>query len=56
MMTENISNISDSVDYENAGPTMNFQSVFTHARVQCCVTSQNVTAYDVYDIESKANG
>ena len=34
MMTKK-SNLSDSVDYQNAGPKMNFLSVFTHARDQC---------------------
>ena len=33
----------DSVDYQNAGPTMNFLSVFTHTRDRCFVTSEYVT-------------
>ena len=37
------SNLYDSVDYQNAGPTMNFLSVFTHARVRYFVTSEYVT-------------
>ena len=37
------SNLSDSVDYKNAGPKVNFLSVFTHARDQCFVTSEYVT-------------
>ena len=42
-MTENKSNLSDSVDYQNAEPKINFLSVFTHARDQCFVTSEYVT-------------
>ena len=42
-MTKKKSNLSDSVDYQNAGPTMNFLSVFTHARNRCFVTSQCAT-------------
>ena len=37
------SNLSDSVDYHNAEPTMNFLSVFMHARDRCFVTSKCVT-------------
>ena len=37
------SNLSDSVDYQNTGPKMNFLSVFTHARDRYCVTSEYVT-------------
>ena len=36
-------NVFDSVDYQNAGPKMNFLSVFTHARDRCFVTSEYVT-------------
>ena len=43
VMTKKKTNLSDSVDYQNAGPTMNFQSVFTHARGLCFVTSEYVT-------------
>ena len=39
------SNLSDSVDYQNAGPKKTFLSVFTHARDQCFVTSEYVTDY-----------
>ena len=37
------SSLLDSVDYQNAGPTMNFLSVFTHAPDRCFVTSDDVT-------------
>ena len=37
------SNLSDSVDYQNAEPKTNFLSVFTHARNRCFVTSEYVT-------------
>ena len=43
VMTKKESNLSDSVDYQNAGPKMNFLSVFTHARDPCFVTSEYVT-------------
>ena len=43
VMTKENSNLSDSVDYQNAGPKMTFQSVFTHARDRCFVTSEYVT-------------
>ena len=31
-------NLSDSVDYQNAGQKINFLSVFTHAHDPCFVT------------------
>ena len=34
MMTKRNLNLSYSVDYQNAGPTMTFLSVYTHARDQ----------------------
>ena len=37
------SNLSDSVDYQNTGPKLKFQSVFTHARDRYFVTSEYVT-------------
>ena len=40
---EKTSNLFDSVDYQNAGPIMNFLSVFTHARDRCFVTPEYVT-------------
>ena len=36
-------NLSDFVDYQNAGSKMNFLSVFMHARDPCFVTSEYVT-------------
>ena len=36
------SNLSDSVDYQNAGPKMNFLSVISHAYDRCFVTSEYV--------------
>ena len=36
-------NLTDSVDYQNAGPPINFLSVFTHALDRCFVTSEYVT-------------
>ena len=42
MMKKN-TNVFDSVEYQNAGPQMNFLSVFTHARDRCFVTSEYVT-------------
>ena len=33
----------DSVDYKNAGPKMNFLSVFTHTCDRCFVTLEYVT-------------
>ena len=35
--------MSDSVDYPNSGPKMNFLNVFTHTRDRCCLTSEYVT-------------
>ena len=43
VMSKKKSNLFDSVDYRNAGPTMNFLSVFTHASDRCFVTSEYVT-------------
>ena len=43
VMTKKKSNLSDSVDYQNTGPKMNFLSVFTHARDRYFVTSEYVT-------------
>ena len=43
VMTEKKTNLSDSVDYQNAGPKMNFLSVISHARDRCFVTSEYVT-------------
>ena len=43
VMTKKNSNLSDSVDYLNARPKMNFLSVFTHAHDPCFVTSEYVT-------------
>ena len=43
VMTKKTSNLFDFVDYQNAGPIMNFLSVFTHARDRCFVTSEYVT-------------
>ena len=39
-MTKIKTNLFDSVDYQNAGPQMNFLSVFTHARDRWFVTSE----------------
>ena len=38
-MTKKTSNLFDFVDYQNAGPIMNFLGVFTHARDRRFVTS-----------------
>ena len=43
VMTKKESNLSYSVDYQNAEPKMNFLSVFTHACDPCFVTSEYVT-------------
>ena len=43
VMTKTNSNLSDSVDYQNAEPKMNYLSVFTHVRDRCFVTSEYVT-------------
>ena len=40
---EKTSNLFDSVDYQDAGPKMNFLSVFTHARDRCFLASEYVT-------------
>ena len=40
---EKTSNLFDSVDYQDAGPIMNFLSVFKDARDRCFVTSEYVT-------------
>ena len=42
VMTKNKSNLFDSVNYQNAGPIMNFLSVFTHARDRRFVTPEYV--------------
>ena len=42
--TKKTSNLFVFVYYQNAGPIMNFLSFFTHARDQCFVTSEYVTA------------
>ena len=34
-MAKRKSNLLDSVAYQNAGPKMNFLSIFTHARDRC---------------------
>ena len=44
VMTKKTTYLFDSVDYQNAGPKINFLSVFTHARDCCFVTSEYVTA------------
>ena len=41
--TKKISNLSDSFDYQNAGPKMNFLSGISHARDRCFVRSEYVT-------------
>ena len=43
VMTEKKQFFFDFVDYQNAGPKMNFLNVFTHARDRCFVTSEHVT-------------
>ena len=43
VMAKKESNLPDSVNYKNAGPKMNFLSVFTHARDPRFVTSEYVT-------------
>ena len=37
------SNLSDSVDYQNAGPKTNFLSVISNARDRCFEMSEYVT-------------
>ena len=43
VMTKIKTNLFDSVDYQNAGPKINFLSVFTQARDRCFVTFEYVT-------------
>ena len=43
MMTQINSNSSDSVDYQNAGPAMNFLCAIMHALDQSFVMSEYVT-------------
>ena len=43
VMTKTRTNLFDSVDYQNAGPKMNFLRVSTHARDRYFVTSEYVT-------------
>ena len=43
VITKKKSNLSDSVDYQNAEPKTNFLSVSTHACNRCFVTSEYVT-------------
>ena len=43
VLTKRKSNLFDYDDYRNAGPKMNFLSVFTYARDRCFVTSEYVT-------------
>ena len=43
VVTKTKTNLFDSVDYQNAGPKMNFLSAFTHAHGRCFVTSEYVT-------------
>ena len=40
VMTKKTSNLFEFVDYQNAGPIMNFLSVFTHARDRSFVSSE----------------
>ena len=35
--------VLDSVDYQNAGPKMNFLSIISHASDRCFVTTEYVT-------------
>ena len=42
VMTKIKTNLFDSFDNQNAGPKMNFRSVFTHARDRCFVTPEYV--------------
>ena len=41
--TKKNASLFDFVNYQNAGPIMNFLSVFMHARDRCFVTSEYVT-------------
>ena len=43
VMTKTTTKLFDYVDFQNAGPKMNFLSVFTQARDQYFVTSEYVT-------------
>ena len=43
VMTKTRTNLFDSVDYQNAGPKINFLRVSTQARDRCFVTSEYVT-------------
>ena len=43
MTIKTTTNLFDSVDYQNAGPKMNFLSVFMHTRDRCVVSSEYVT-------------
>ena len=43
VMLKKKSNSFNSVDYQNAGPIMNFPNVFIHARDRCFVTFECVT-------------
>ena len=40
VVTKTKTNLFDSVDYQNAGPKMNFLSALTHAHGRCFVTSE----------------
>ena len=42
VMTKIKTNLFDSFDNQNAGPKMNFRSVFTHTRDRCFVTPEYV--------------
>ena len=44
VLTKKTSTLFDFADYQNAGPIMNFLSVFTHARDRCFVTSVMVVS------------
>ena len=43
VITKTRTNLFDSLDYQNAGPKMNFLRVSKHARDQCFVMSEYVT-------------
>ena len=43
VMTKKKSNLSDSVDNQNAGPKIEFSECFTQAPDRCFVTSEYVT-------------
>ena len=55
VMTKKKSNLSDSVDYQNAGPKMHFLSVISHARGRCLVTSEYVMVVKAMHTASKHN-